>query len=214
MRKCRFILAVVLSMIVFSSFGNVKMTDVFANMPDSLIPYITRNNRLDCIDFKASKMEAIVKNMFDENSELITITDNYLNMKLSESARLEMKLLPCISVEGDSIQIICKVVTYNAPEAESEIVFYTTSWKQLNASEYVSMPSFDCFWIKPDTMTLVKYNTLRSYIDPIMIEASLSENDYSMILSLAKPLLSKDDKKQLEGLCIPQKIRWNGKMFK
>lgn len=214
MRKYKFVLTVVLSITFLSSYGSVKMTDVFANMPDSLIPYLTKNNRLDCIDFKASKMSAIVKNSFDENCELITITDDYLDMQLSECAHLEMKLLPYISKEGDSTQIICKVITCYAPEAESDIAFYTTNWKRLNTNESLSMPSFDNFWIKPDTMTLVKYNTVRSFIDPVMIKASLSEKDYSMTLSLGEPLLSKDDKKQLEGICIPQKIVWNGKMFK
>jgi hypothetical protein len=214
MRKYKFVLTAALSITFLSSFARVKMADVFANMPDSIIPYLTKNNRLDCIDFKASKMAAIVKNKFDDNSELITINDNYLDMKLSECAQLEMKLLPYISKEGDSTQIICKIITCSAPEAESNIVFYTTDWKRLNIDEYVSIPSFDNFWIKPDTMTLVKYNTLRSYIDPIMIRASLSEKDYSMTFSLAKPLLSKDDKKQLEGICIPQKMIWNNKIFK
>ena len=214
MRKYKFILTVVLSITFLSSYGSVKMTDVFVNMPDSLIPYLTKNNRLDCIDFKASKMSAIVKNVFDENSELITITDDYLDMQLSESVHLEMKLLPYISKDGDSTQIICQIFTYYGPEAESNITFYTTEWKELNASDYLSIPSFDDFWIKPDTMTTARYNTIRSFIDPVMMKAFLSEKDYSMTFSLGKPLLSKEDKKELEGICIPKEMKWNGKIFK
>lgn len=214
MRKYKFVLTVVLSITFLSSYSSVKMTDMFVNMPDSLIPYLTKNNRLDCIDFKASKMSAIVKNVFDENSELITITDDYLDMQLSECAHLEMKLLPYISKDGDSTQIICQVITCYAPEAESNITFYTTKWKELNASDYLSIPSFDNFWIKPDTMTTARYNTIRSFIDPVMMKASLSEKDYSMTFSLGKPLLSKEDKKELAGICIPKEIKWNGKIFK
>mgnify|MGYP003458050201 CR=1 FL=1 len=214
MRNYKFILTVVLSITFLSSYGSVKMTDVFVNMPDSLIPYLTKNNRLDCIDFKASKMSAIVKNVFDENSELITIADDYLDMQLSECVHLEMKLLPYISKDGDSTQIICQILTYYGPEAESNITFYTTEWKELNVSDYLAIPSFDNFWIKPDTMTTARYNTIRSFIDPVMMKASLSEKDYSMTFSLGKPLLSKEDKKELEGICIPKEIKWNGKIFK
>ena len=36
----------------------VDMKDVFTAMPDSVLPTLTRNNRLDMIDFVASGMKA------------------------------------------------------------------------------------------------------------------------------------------------------------
>ena len=42
------------------------MRDVFAQMPDSVLPAVTRNNRLDCIDFIDNNLEAKVRNAFDD----------------------------------------------------------------------------------------------------------------------------------------------------
>ena len=44
-----------------ASAQELKMRDVFKQMPDSLLPYLTQNNRLDFIDFMDSNMVAIVR---------------------------------------------------------------------------------------------------------------------------------------------------------
>ena len=41
---------------------------VFINMPDSLMPLLTKVNREDCIDFLDSKMRAQVKNVITSYS--------------------------------------------------------------------------------------------------------------------------------------------------
>ena len=40
------------------SAQNLKMRDVFKQIPDSLVPYLSQNNRLDFIDFLDSNMKA------------------------------------------------------------------------------------------------------------------------------------------------------------
>lgn len=51
-----------------------KMRDVFAAMPDSVLGIMTKNNRLDCIDFIENDMEAKVRNRFDGFSVLKALT--------------------------------------------------------------------------------------------------------------------------------------------
>ena len=41
---------------------DLKMRDVFNHMPDSLMPYLSHNNRLDFIDFIDSNMKSEVRN--------------------------------------------------------------------------------------------------------------------------------------------------------
>ena len=60
----------IISIIVFAfsvtlSAQEVKMRDVFAQAPDIIFPLLTKNNKLDCIDFIENKMRARVKNKFD-----------------------------------------------------------------------------------------------------------------------------------------------------
>lgn len=211
MRRNSCIVFLVLVLFSLSNARAVVMKDLFANMPDSMIPYLTRNNRLDCIDFKMNKMDAVVKNSFDENSTLLELTDNYLLMNLNDNTQMELKLL---LTGGGKDTVVCKIITYKAPEAESDIEFYSCNWVRLNTNDYLSMPSSDVFWCKPDTMTEERYNTLRTYIDPVMIEAHLSLSDDNITLQLSKPLLSVDDKKALNAVLLQKKLVWDGKSFK
>ena len=60
MRKT--LLSAVLLFAAVSAGAQLKMREVFAQLPDSVLPLMTRNNRLDCIDFIENGMEARVKN--------------------------------------------------------------------------------------------------------------------------------------------------------
>ena len=40
------------------AFAQTKMSEALKSMPDSLMPYLTHNNRLDCIDFREANMKA------------------------------------------------------------------------------------------------------------------------------------------------------------
>ena len=106
MKKSLFFLIFLLSL---QGVSAQRMRDVFASMPDSVLEVMTKNNRLDCIDFIENNMEARVRNRFDGFSELKTLTKDYLNLNLTSSCLVEMKLLPV----ADSISYICVVKTYS-----------------------------------------------------------------------------------------------------
>ena len=46
-------------------------------MPDSVMPLLTNNNRLDFIDFLDSNMDAVVINRLDGRSQMKVLTDDY-----------------------------------------------------------------------------------------------------------------------------------------
>ena len=79
----------------------------FVSMPDTILPLLTEINRADCIDFLESNMRAIVTNRLDGKSEMTTLTDNYIAIKLSEQSSWQMKVLAL----NDSTQVICTVFT-------------------------------------------------------------------------------------------------------
>ena len=53
-----------------------KMSEVFASAPYDVLPLMTRNNRLDCIDFIENNMEARVKDKFDNDPDLLAKVNN------------------------------------------------------------------------------------------------------------------------------------------
>lgn len=73
-------------MMCLSMYSQVRMRDIFASAPDSVFPLLTRNNRLDCIDFIENKMPARVKNRLDNVVELLKLGDAYLQLRTSSVA--------------------------------------------------------------------------------------------------------------------------------
>ena len=122
MRKI--LLLSVLFLVSASSSAQLKMRDVFAQLPDSVLPLMTLNNRLDCIDFIENNMEARVKNKFNDQVVLEVLTDDYLSIRTSEGSAVEMKLVP---QAGDTL--ICVNRTYFGPAEDSEIRLYDIDWQ-------------------------------------------------------------------------------------
>ena len=126
------------------------MKSVFIAMPDSVTPLLSKINREDCVDFLDSNMKARVKNRFDGDAELQTLTEDYLMMRVSEVSTLEMKLLPV----NDSTKVICLVRTVCTSACDSDIKFYTADWsKELSAGDFVQKPSAAAFFLPGDTLS-------------------------------------------------------------
>ncbi len=103
--------------------AQTTMRDVFAQLPDSVLPYMSQNNRLDCIDFFENGMEARVKNRLDEPVVLTSLTTDFLSIETSTASTVEMKLVP-----SDSDTLICVSRTYMGPTPDSDVRLYTLGW--------------------------------------------------------------------------------------
>ncbi len=170
--------------ILHSSFAELRIRDIYAEAPDSIFPLLTKNNRLDQIDFRENNMKADVKNKFEDHSELLVLNDKYLKLQLSKHCLVEMRLL------NDST--FCMVQTYNAPASDSQIRFFDTSWNEL--PQTVERPSVDEF-LSEDVDIDVR---LALQALPL-IKASLSENSETVTFELQTSELTKEQKKKLEG---------------
>ena len=71
-----------LSVALCAPAQHLTIRDVFKSMPDSLMPYLSNNNRLDFIDFMDSNMKAEVKNQFGGNSIMTALTEDSLSISL------------------------------------------------------------------------------------------------------------------------------------
>ena len=80
--------------------------EAFSQMPDSILPYLTTNNRLDMLDFKDSNMRAVVQNKLGGNSELLTLADDSLTLQLSDALYLTMRVIPVAEETDGANQII------------------------------------------------------------------------------------------------------------
>lgn len=135
----RLFFAVALSVILVAAPAaaqddGLTVRKAFAAMPDSVVPYLTANNRLDLIDFFDSNMKAEVTNTLDGKTELTALTADSLSLRLNEAVTLHMMLLPIEGAPIDSArQVIALVYVYAIPSGhvECSTAFYSATWRRL-----------------------------------------------------------------------------------
>lgn len=170
-----------------------ELRSLFVAMPDSVLPLLTKTNRMDCIDFLDSNMKAEVKNRFNNTSELKVLTKDYLELQLTSQSSVEMKLLPM----NDSVKVVCMVHTVCGPVCDSEITFYDTQWKQLPSKNFITLPEVDRFYYLNTNEE--SYATVRKAADMNLMKANLSSEASTLTFIYTTPeYLSKEDREKLE----------------
>ena len=121
--------------------GELKIQDVFKQMPNSVLPTLSENNRLDMLDFMASKMKAEVTNRLGGKSEMTVLTDTTLTIRMSEALQVEMLLLKPEDAAGADSQVICLIETFgrDSLSLDSQVSFFTISWEKLNNPPQLSV---------------------------------------------------------------------------
>ena len=95
------------SFFISCAMAQPMMRDVFAAMPDSVLPLVTKNNRLDCIDFIENNMEARVRNRMGEYVALEALTSTYARFRTSPLTVMESACsFSCVSCgcEGSTVR--------------------------------------------------------------------------------------------------------------
>ncbi len=184
--------------------AQLRMRDILAQLPDSVLPLTTRNNRLDCIDFIENGMEARVKNLFGDQVVLDSLTEDFMLLRTSEASCVEMKLF----AEGTDT-LICVNRIYMGPVADSEVKVFDTSWSFVRT---VPRPDVARFvrsvgdiqpWTEEmaDTMRMVR---AEAEFLPLM-RATLSSASRGIVWTLQTSEFSKDIKKVAEKYLQPVK---------
>ena len=189
---------------------DTKMRDVFAQMPDSIFPLITKNNRLDCIDFRESNMPAMVKNLMDEPIELTVLTEDYLKLTMSKVSTAEMKLLP--ATEGR--YVICLVRTYEGPIKDSSIRFYDDGWNLLSDLS-VPVPDMKEFLPLPEAADLaIHADALAQMRDLPFVEMSLNPSQPTLQLNFQPGELLRKEREYATRHLKTLTYEWDGLQFK
>lgn len=194
---------------------SVTMRDVFSQMPDTVLPYLSHNNRLDLVDFMESGMEADVTNGFDEHTRMTALTSDYAKVSLSPASSLEMKLLHTAETLPDSAgHILCVVYTMVAEVASSTVRFYTSRWMALADVPDPIAEYAGTLLSRPDTMGVDEFNSLKLSLSPIIIRANLSETEETLTMSISPSVFSEEEKNKVKPILKQTTLKWTGKTFK
>jgi len=186
-------------------------SELFVKLPDAEFLPLTVSNRLDLIDLYKAGQNATVKNRFDDSCLIVRMTDNYLQIQTGKNT-VELFLLPMIN----DTKIIGLIQTVCAPVCDSKLDFYTTSWKKLSASVFITFAN--------------KYDFLKEGINPedekvknalIPLDISLMQLHYDPDKQMLQQYyttpdyLSADDKENVMPYLTdaPKQFKWNQMRF-
>lgn len=114
---------------------SLNIRNMFKQMPDSLMPYLTNNNRLDMMDFMDAKMKAAVNNLLGGESEMVFLSDDSICIKLSSAMTLELKMQ-----RENNENIILMKRTYQIVERQKEMLInkFSSSWRPISEVSVMS----------------------------------------------------------------------------
>ncbi len=186
----------------FVSYYGVSAQSIrhmLVEMPDSLLPLLTKNNREDCFDFLDANMRARVTNRFDSKSELYSYTSDFLYLQTSDAGSMQMKLLP---KANDTI--VCVVNTVCAEACDSRIAFYNRRWEPLTTKRYFDAPEIWEFFSPADSAELLKMT------DIYLVKLSLSATSDSLYAEYTIPqYMLREETNSLSGKLHRIVFLWN-----
>lgn len=121
----KMILTICLSVMAVMPMHAQTMADVLRTMPDSILPLLTQNDRLDLVDEWQGGVKAEVKNRLGGMVQLTELT--------TSSARLQMSSVSYVVLELRDEGRVIAVVSYceNDGVAVSYERRYSQDWKEL-----------------------------------------------------------------------------------
>ena len=178
-----------------------NLREVWIEMPDSILPYLSKSQRTELADYVEMKAEPAVLSTFGDSVRIERMTNNYLLLKANEATRLEIKLL-----DNNTLAL---VQTWMAPAAESKLSLFNLQWQPKEA-----VVAYKVNIVKPDSMSDEDFADLKTLMSPRLKEYRLSADNNSLSVSWNYPLLSKKDVKRVTELLKPQVLNWTGKDFR
>jgi len=160
---------------------------------------------------RAHTMEELWHNMpstvepLAKSARVDTLCANYMSLSINDVERIEILL-----TKYQSDTAICFVRTIFGPAEESEVFLYDTRWNKLGE---VKLPE-DELVIRPDTMDVQHFETLKLLLEPRMVKASVDKDDDMLNISLTLPLVNEDEKKKLAAILRQRKVKFSDIVLK
>ena len=133
----RVLFSCLLAIAVFPMMADsLTLRNLFVAMPDSLIPYLSKNNRLDFIDFIESNMKAEVTNELGGKSQMTALADDSISIQLNDACHVDLLLLNTTEEVDSTRQVIAFVRTIGLENEDRECVveFFSVKWNKLTVA--------------------------------------------------------------------------------
>lgn len=182
---------------------------LFVEMPDSLLPTLTRSDRMDFFDYLESGMRARVRNKLGGESEMTLLEENRLSVHTSSAGVFDMALFR----KKDGSNLICIIRTVKARYQDSRISFYNEDWTPVKCQGLIEIPEFEDYL----TREALKNDSLQEFKKMSMLRLqSVRPADGGLEFRYTSLDYIGEDADRFKAWIKPDPIRyiWNGKRFK
>ena len=141
------IILYILFFLSFSAFGQ-NVEKLFLEIPENLIPLLSKQNRFEMMEYYKANQQDSVKNKFGNYTklELYDSINQHIVVSTTKNSQLEIKILN----SSDSVKTIALINTILSPIQHSRISFYNSMWQKLSidflmpkATEWLKNDIFD-----------------------------------------------------------------------
>ena len=197
-------IAILVVVMAFPAMAQRTMRDFIITMPDSLVEYLNKTKRTEMVDFYDMGVKAETVNLLQGSTVLDSLTGTFADISVNKSQRMQLALLPLH--EADTL--ICMVNSFLGEAPESEVHFFNTQWMPMPSNDFLDEVTSSQLLQRPDTMAVERYDELVRFFDPVMISAVMTP-DNDLIFQLSMPMVTKEEKKQLDAILLQKKLKWN-----
>lgn len=201
-------IAILVVVMAFPALAQRTMRDFIITMPDSLVEYLNKTKRTEMVDFYDMGVKAETFNLLQGSTVLDSLTNTFADISVNKSQRMQLALLPLH--EADTL--ICMVNSFLGEAPESEVHFFNTQWMPMPSKDFLDEVAASQLMQRPDTMDVERYDELVRFFDPVMIAAVMTP-DSNLIFQLSTPMVTMEEKKQLDAIMLQKKFKWNHQRF-
>ncbi len=201
-------IAILVVVMAFPAMAQRTMRDFIITMPDSLVEYLNKTKRTEMVDFYDMGVKAETFNLLQGSTVLDSLTNTFADISVNKSQRMQLALLPLH--EADTL--ICMVNSFLGEAPESEVHFFNTQWMPMPSKDFLDEVTASQLMQRPDTMDVERYDELVRFFDPVMIAAVMTP-DSNLIFQLSTPMVTTEEKKQLDAIMLQKKFKWNRQRF-
>ena len=201
-------IAILVVVMAFPAMAQRTMRDFIITMPDSLVEYLNKTKRTEMVDFYDMGVKAETFNLLQGSTVLDSLTNTFADISVNKSQRMQLALLPLH--EADTL--ICMVNSFLGEAPESEVHVFNTQWMPMPSKDFLDEVTASQLMQRPDTMTMERSDELVRFFDPVMIAAVMTP-DSNLIFQLSTPMVTTEEKKQLDAIMLQKKFKWNRQRF-
>jgi len=165
----------------------------YVNIPDALNPTLTKQNRLELLEYHKAKQSDSIINRFGNTAYLLSLDtiSELVVVKNTASSTFEMKVLNL----DDSTRVIAIIRTICGPICQSTVEFYDTAWNS-TPLQFIIPKAID--WLNEPTENIK--NIDNKWVNNILEDSFISLSfDKQQQIIIAKnnslEFLSDDDRK-------------------